>query len=169
MRKWYAALYVVTLLCASARAQDTFKKPQRSGYFFVAPGGISANVKVFSEPSVQFGGGFEGFIYRGFGFGIDGGALRVASDQPKHWAADVCLDAIYNFQRSSSQKLSPFVMGGITLASAFDVCCGYNFGGGIQYWLGKHYGLRIEFRDHARVGALHTYHDPQARIGISVR
>jgi hypothetical protein len=117
----------------------------------------------------RIGGGFQGFLYKGFGIGIDVGGLRVASDQPKHWAAILCLDGIHDFQRSKNQRLSPFVVAGITMASAFNVCCGYNFGGGVHYWAGRHYGFRIEFRDNARVGSLHTYHDPQVRIGLAVR
>ena len=169
MRKILPACFVLALFCSTASAQNEFKKPRRSGYCFVAPGAISVNV-ASSQSSFQVGGGYEGFIYRGLGIGIDGGALRVASQgTSRKWTGMLSLDAIYDFQRATKQKLCPFVAAGLTVIPEFDVGGGYNFGGGIKYWFAERYGLKVEFRFHARPGALHTYDDVQARIGLAIR
>jgi len=170
MRKIVAACFVLALFCSSAKAQNEYKKPRRSSYFFVAPGAISINVEPFRQSSFQIGGGYEGFIYRGLGIGIDGGALRVATPGTlQKWTGMLSLDAIYDFQRASGQKLCPFIAAGFTAIPQFDVGGGYNVGGGIKYWFAERSGLKVEFRFHARPGDLHTYDDIQARIGIAIR
>ena len=39
----------------------------------------------------------------------------------------------------------------------------------IAAWFHERYGLSVQFRDHARLGSLRTYHDIQFLIGLSVR
>lgn len=168
MRKLLAVPLLLGLVGSSLQAQDRFEKPRRSGYFFVAPGAVSVNVN--SQSTLQVGGGFEGFLYRGLGIGIDAGALRVSSSTAaRRWTGMLSLDAIYDFQRTTGQKFCPFVAAGFTAIPEFDVGGGYNFGGGFKYWFGERYGLRVEFRDHARPGDLHTYNDVQVRIGLAIR
>jgi hypothetical protein len=169
MRKMFAACFMFALFCGSAGAQDQFKKPWQSGYFFVAPGSISINTD--SQSSVQVGGGYEGFIYKGLGMEFDAGAFYVAPRyvNSRKWTGMLSLDAVYDFQRSDKQKLSPFIAVGLTAIPAFDVSAGYNFGGGIKYWLQERIGLKAEFRFHVRPGQLRTYQDIQSRIGVAFR
>ncbi len=168
MRKIFAACFVLALICNVAHAQNEFKKPKRSGYFFVAPGAISVNVN--SQSTLQVGGGFEAFLYRGLGIGVELGGLRVASSSASSkWTGMLSLDGVYDFQRSAKQKLCPFVAAGFTALPEFDVGGGYNFGGGIKYWFAEHYGVRVAFRAHFRPGDLHTYEDVQGIIGIAIR
>jgi hypothetical protein len=162
MKIFCSTMFIFAFLCSTAEAQDAFKKPQKSLYAFAGPGGIAVNTNS-SSSSFQYGFGFEGFLYRGLGFGIEGGALRSSCNQT--WKATMYMNLIYDFQRSAKQKLSPFVTLGPSFLQDYNVCCGMGFGGGIKYWLGKHYGVRAEFRDHIRT----PYHDPQFLVGLSIR
>jgi opacity protein-like surface antigen len=167
MRNFCLAVFILSLLCSSAEAQDAFKKPRKSFYVFAGPGRIAANTSD-SSSSFQFGFGFEGFVYRGLGLGIEGGTLRDSHNQT--WSATMYMNVIYDFQRSAKQKLSPFVAFGPSFLQGYNVCCGMHFGGGIKYSMGKHYGVRAEFRDHVRGGGTHnTYNDPQFLFGLSIR
>jgi hypothetical protein len=167
MRNFLLAVFILTLTCSSAAAQDAFKKPPKSFYIFAGSGRIAANTSS-SDASFQLGSGFEGFLYRGLGLGIELGALRNSKYQT--WNATMHGNVIYDFQRSAKQKLSPFVAFGPCFFKDYNVCCGIHFGGGIKYWMGNHYGVRAEFRDHVRGGGTHnTYNDPQFLFGLSIR
>ena len=170
MRLSCAVVLTILLMTASADAQEEFRKPKKTGFAFFAPGVIAVNVKPWNVPSYEIGGGFEGYLHKGFGLGVDAGSLYI--DDPyalKRWTYLLCVYGTYDFQRTAAQKLSPFLVAGVSLAPQFDVGGGYHFGGGVKYWFGEHLGLRLEFRDHGRVGALHIYHDVQGRIGIMFR
>jgi hypothetical protein len=170
MRASHTTFLVLIFLSGTAAAQDLFKKPQRSGYFFFAPGAISVNVPIWRTPTYEIGGGFEGFLYKGFGLGLDLGSITLVNDQAAKSRTGIgCVYATYDFQRSISQRFAPFLVAGITIAPEFSVEGGYHLGGGVKYWFAKHFGLRLEFRDHARPGNLHTYNDVQALIGIAIR
>ena len=118
---------------------------------------------------IAFGGGYEGFLHKGFGLGFDIGVGSPLSDSASGLAGILTLNAIYDFQRTANQKFCPFVAGGLTALMPNDAGGGFNVGGGVKYWFAKHAGLRIDFRFHARPGRLHTYQDVQARIGIAFR
>jgi hypothetical protein len=45
----------------------------------------------------------------------------------------------------------------------------FNFGGGVDYWMKKRVGLRIEFRDQVWSGPSQTSHFWGARFGVTVR
>lgn len=168
MRKLSIILLFLAVLSLAANAQE-FKKPKRSGFLFVAPGAIAVNAAGGGKTSVGFGGGYEGFLHRGLGIGVEFGALYVRDElATKHWAAAFSPYLTYDFQRSATQKVSPFVVIGPYVASAFQVCCGGTFGGGIKYWMTDSLGLRIEFRDNMRSG-MNNYHDIQARIALAIR
>ncbi len=168
MRNLSIILCLLTVLSLSASAQE-FKKPSRSAYFFVAPGAIAVNTTGGGQPSVAFGGGYEGFLYRGLGIGVEFGGLYVSDESStKHWAAAFSPVLTYDFQRHATQKVSPFVVFGAYMASEFQVCCGATIGGGVKYWLNDRLGLRFEFRDNVRSG-MNSYHDIQARIALAIR
>jgi hypothetical protein len=170
MRHFFTAVCVLALLGGSAGAQELSQAPRNSGYVFAAPGAISVNVSTWTESTLQIGAGYERVLFKGLGIGIDGGALGVADSQSgRHWTPAFCLNGFYEFGRTSSRKLSPFVTAGLTAVPEFDVGGGYDIGGGVKYWFDQRYGVRIEFRDHARPGQLHTYHDLQVRVGFSFR
>ena len=170
MRHCYEVICVLLLSAGAAGAQESFGESRNSGYVFVAPGAISANVSAWTVSTLQLGAGYERVLFKGLGIGIDGGPLRVGGGRSgQRWTGMFCVNGVYQFRRSSVRTLSPFVVAGLTAVPEFDVGGGYDFGAGINYLFDARYGVRIEFRDHARPGELHTYHDPQVRIALSFR
>ena len=100
-----------------------------------------------STASFQVGAGGEGLVYKGLGLGAQIGYLapfRAGGDGFGIFSAD----GSYHFQHSKL-KLVPFVIGGYSVAFRSGTSSsGGNFGGGVQYWMKDHLGLRFEFRDH---------------------
>lgn len=168
MRGVLTACFGLILVCGSAFAQGDFEKPQKSGYFFVAPGALSFNQ--VSQSSVLIGGGFEGYAYKGLGLWIEGGGLHAKSTGSRSWTGLLSLGALYNFQRRADQKVCPFISGGLTAIPEFDSTgAGFNFGGGINCWFARRVGLKTDCRFTVRPGNLRTYDDVHARIGIAFR
>jgi hypothetical protein len=164
MRYIWAVLCSLALLSDSAPGQER-SKPRASGFAFVAPGERHDT----GSSTLQVGGGGEGYVYRGLGFGGDiGGLYSHSRTGVGQWTGMISLNALYNFNSADKSKLSPFMIGGVTLIPAFDVGGGFNFGGGLQYWFHDQIGLRIEFRDHVLTG-MRYHHYPQARIAIAFR
>ena len=65
-------------------------------------------------------------------------------------------------------KVSPFVTGGYTLFFRNGTLNGYNFGGGVNYWLSGRTGLRFEVRDNV----MPDYEDTHLvgfRFGVTFR
>ncbi len=164
MRAAIVSLCLLAVVAAPAAAQVP-REPAASGYLFVAPGAISVNVSQWTRSALHLGAGYEHRVFKGLAFAIDGGPLRV-DDQ---WTGEFNLNALYQFGLGSQPRLRLFVIGGLTALPAFDVGGGIDFGGGLIYWVGKRNGLRFEVRDQARPGKLHTYHDAQVRVGVTLR
>jgi len=163
MRYFFSVFCFLTLLSGSVLAQER-NKPCGNGFFFVAPGERHDT----GSSTLGVGGGAEGYVYKGLGFGFDLGAINTASTTDvRRWAGMMSLNAIYNFNIADKSKISPFIIGGVSIAG-FDVPGGVNFGGGFQYWFHEHIGLRVEFRDHIFTG-MRSHHYPQGRIGITFR
>jgi hypothetical protein len=49
--------------------------------------------------------------------------------------------------KDEHNRVEPFVTGGYTLFFRWGAANGFNFGGGVNYWLKDHIGLRFEVRD----------------------
>lgn len=163
MKYFFSVFFFLALLSGSGLAQER-NKPRVNGFFFVAPGVRNDT----GSSTFGVGGGAEYYVYKGVGFGLDLGAINTASTTGvRHWTAMMSLNAIYNFNINDKSKVSPFIIGGASIAG-FDVPGGVNFGGGIQYWFHEHIGLRVEFRDHIFIG-MNDHHYPQGRIGIAFR
>jgi hypothetical protein len=164
MRNVLAICCFLGLLSGSGWAQERHK-PRAGGHFFFAPGQRHDT----GSSTLQIGGGGEGYVYKGLGFGGDVGALNVQSTTGvRQWTSMVSLNALYHFNSADKSRFSPFIIGGVTVIPAFDVPGGVNIGGGLQYWFRDRIGLRIEFRDHILTG-MRNHHYPQARIAIAFR
>jgi hypothetical protein len=164
MRNFLAIFCFLSLFCGSGLAQERHK-PRASGFFFVAPGQRHDT----GSSTLQIGGGAEGYVYKGLGFGADIGALRTFSTTGTgNWSGMMTLNTLYNFNTTDMSKISPFIIGGLTLIPAFDVPGGVNIGGGLQYWFRNGIGMRVEFRDHILTG-MSNHHYPQGRIAIVFR
>lgn len=151
---------ILVLIQAVAFGQSPNDK-KAWGYVFGGAGGNSGDS---STGWFQVGAGGEGLVYKGLGLGAEVGYLA-----PFRSAGDgfgiVSPDVSYHFKRSNS-KLVPFVTGGYSLAfRGGGTSSGGNFGGGVQYWMKDHLGLRFEFRDH--VFSSDSPHFYQFRVGLS--
>jgi outer membrane protein with beta-barrel domain len=160
VRRIVTAVTLLALMQAVAVAQSPSDK-RAWGYVF---GGAGGNSGGNSTASFQVGAGGEGLVYKGLGLGAEIGYLapfRAGGDGFGIFSAD----GSYHFQHSKS-KLVPFVTGGYSVAFRSGTSSsGGNFGGGVQYWMKDHLGLRFEFRDH--VFSSDSPHFYQFRVGLS--
>jgi hypothetical protein len=164
MRRFWGGICFFALFSCLGFAQERDKP--RANYFFFAAPGVRHDT---GSSTVGIGGGAEGYVYRGFGFGFDVGGINTSSTTGvRNWDGIFSLNCIMNFNPTDESRFSPFIIGGFTIIPSFDVDGGYNFGGGVQYWFHQHIALRVEFRDHLLTG-MHNHHYPQGRIGISFR
>ena len=136
-------LFALLLFPLMAIAQN-----QRTGqgYLFAAVGGVNA------ESGVTAGGGagFEKLFYKGLGAGLE---VQGYGGNPYGGGVTFSANGSYHFRTSgSSAKMVPFGTAGFSaLGSCGDSCgglTGFNFGGGVNYWITPGRGLRLEFRDH---------------------
>jgi hypothetical protein len=157
-------LGVLFLIIASGVALAQSSNQRRAwGYVFAGAGGATGSG---SEGLFTVGAGGEGLVYKGLGFGAEVGYLAPFRGAGNGFGI-LSTDASYHFDRGSS-KLVPFVTGGYSLAFRGGAASsGGNFGGGVQYWMKDHLGLRLEFRDH--VFSSDSPHEYQFRVGLSFR
>ena len=64
-------------------------------------------------------------------------------------------------------RLDPFVTGGYSAAVEEGSANMFNFGGGVNYWLHRRFGLRLEIRDHVFIDSVAHYWG--FRFGLGVR
>ncbi len=133
------------------------------GYVFFAPGAVVAGGN--SVGTAHFGGGAEALVYQGLGIGAELG-YHTPWEDFSSGIGILSINGSYNFNRT--EKLSPFVTGGYSLAFRNGHANLVNFGGGVNYWFREKLGLRLEFRDHLKTGTP-TVHYISARIGLAIR
>ena len=160
---------MIIALSAWAQAQSSAspgegKEHRGQGYVFFAPGAIVGDG--YSAATAHFGGGGEGFIYKGLGLGAEAGYLTPWQDF-ESGVGMASFNGSYHFNRD--RKLSPFVSGGYSLAFRNDTANLFNFGGGVNYWFRDRVGLRLEFRDHIDSRFSGSAHYLGGRIGLSFR
>ncbi len=136
------SLAVLVLAAASdCRAQDSPYPGQ--GYLFAAPGGIVTSGA--AAGTLQFGGGGEGFLFKGFAVGGEVGYVAPMKSSRDGFGL-LSVDGSYHFGRK--HRVVPFLTGGYSLAFRSGTANLANFGGGSTYWIGNRTGIRFEFRDH---------------------
>ena len=160
------SLALITSTLASAQAENHRYRGQ--GYIFVGEGMIQDDGL---RGNSQVGGGAELFVHRGLAVGGEMGAMGRAGEG----LGVLSTDASYHFLRySSDMKWVPFVEGGYTRTFGNNSPAPpgnlINFGVGIHYWAFRRAGLRLEFRDHARLSLLgYPAHLWGVRIGLAFR
>lgn len=165
MRRTITGLIFLMVISGAASAQTTGTSPRGWGYFVGGVGATAGNGS--STGTFQVAGGGEGLVYRGLGLGAEVGYIGPF-DQPGEGFGILSVNPSYHFRNaSSSGRLVPFVTGGFSLGFRSGTAGGGNFGGGVQYWMKDHVGLRVEFRDH--VFSSDTPHFFQFRVGLSFR
>jgi hypothetical protein len=160
---------MIIALSVGAQAQSSASSGERKehrgqGYAFFGPGAIVEDG--YSVAVAHFGGGGEGFLYKGLGLGAEAGYLTPWRDFGNGIGL-VSFNGSYHFNRD--RKLSPFVSGGYTLGFRSDTANLFNFGGGVNYWFRDRVGLRLEFRDHVYSEQSLNIHYLGGRIGFSFR
>jgi len=154
-------LFAILLLPVMAIAQN-----QRTGqgYLFAAVGGVNA------ESGVTAGGGagFEKLFYKGLGAGLE---VQGYGGNPYGGGVTFSANGSYHFRTSgSSTKMVPFGTAGFSaLGSCGDSCgglIGFNFGGGVNYWITPRRGLRLELRDHVFKPS-DPIHKWEIRVGLA--
>lgn len=162
MRRLVLVVGLLVLIPASTYAQ-TATDPRAWGYGFGAVGGTSGN----TVATLHLGGGGEGLVYKGLGLGAEVGFVSPFRDLGNR-VGILSTNVSYHFVKpASDQKLVPFVTGGFSLAFRGGASGGGNFGGGVQYWIRPHVGMRFEFRDH--VFSSDSPHLYGFRVGVSFR
>ena len=157
-------LFSFLLVCGAAEAQSTL------GYFFVAPGGISANGQ--TRAAYQVGGGVEKLLTRDIGAGGELSGMIPGHGPAKNAVGIFSVNGYYHFL--SDRKLDPYATAGYSLLFRTATANLYNVGGGLHYWFQDNLGLTLELRDQVRSGsgspansgAVHYW---GVRIGLSFR
>jgi hypothetical protein len=173
MKKLIAKTALLLLIPAMASAQSAEPRHAREGYFVF---GFGTGTGVYTHPLMwQVAGGGEPFLYKGLGVGAEAG---IVSWGPNSWfgrAVTASGDLSYHFGRHARRgKLDPFVLGGLSFVGPTEKGGGrgspaLNFGGGGNFWLADHVGLRLEFRDIAGGGYWRFDHYLSWRVGVTFR
>lgn len=162
MRKIILGFMLLILAQGAALAQGSSDR-RGWGYAVGGVGGTSGNGS--SNATFQVAGGGEGLFYKGLGIGAEVGYLAPFEATGDGFGI-FSVNPAYHFTTSSS-RLVPFVTGGYSLAFRNGSSSGGNFGGGVQYWMKDHVGLRFEVRDH--IFSSDSPHFFQFRVGLSFR
>lgn len=126
-------LILLVLLSASAFAQEGI------GYLFAAPG------RGGSSATVQGGVGGE-MVWQYLGIGSDISYLAPQTSFSSGvgvWSLDPSL----HYKRHEDSRIDPYFSGGYTLLFRGGVHSGGNFGAGLNWWIARDVGLRVELRD----------------------
>jgi hypothetical protein len=176
MKKLIVRAALLLLVPMLASAQDADHVYHVEGYSFFAgarsgTGSFQWGSSTISLPSgsvsnsPQFGGGGEGFVYKGLGLG--GELLRSTQSWEgatlNTWIGSV--NVSYHTRPSTkNRKLEPFVTGGYSFFSVpgtgLGIANGGNFGVGINIWPKDHAALRLEIRDDVGGRDLSVEFDP---------
>jgi hypothetical protein len=136
---------------------------QRSnGYWYAAPGGATSDGN--TGATIHLGGGVEIALPKGFGAGVEGGAVGSTQNYTDSVLGVVSINGYYHFRQSRSIRTDPFVTGGYSLFFRRGTANLGNFGGGVNYWFTPTLAFRAEFRDHAHVDGIHFW---GFRLGLS--
>ena len=173
MKTLIAKTALLLMVPALASAQNADHPYRGQGYFFFGWG--TGTPSFFQHPLiVHGGGGGEGFLYKGLGFGAEAGYASWGGYYAKAWTASG--DFSYHFRRHARPGgVDPFVLGGISFVGPTMVGGGRgspagNFGGGANLWLAKHAALRFEFRDIVGATQFWSYsHYISFRVGMTFR
>ena len=166
-----AALLLLVPPLASAQSPDNQYRGQ--GYVFFGWG--TGTPSYFVHPFIEHvGGGGEGFLYKGLGFGAEAGYATWGGCCNSAWIASG--DFSYHFGRHARRgRVDPFVLAGVSFVGPTQVGGGRgspagNYGGGANLWIAKHAALRLEFRDVVDATQFWSYtHYISWRAGMTFR
>jgi hypothetical protein len=135
------------------------------GYLFVAPGALS--VRGTASGTIQIGGGGELAIVKGVSAGVELSALGPTDGFADDVQGVASFNGYYHFVHDKTARFDPFVTAGYSLFFRRGTENLFNFGGGMNYWLTQHLGLRLEVRDQVYSPDLVTLHFWGVRVGVT--
>jgi hypothetical protein len=140
--KYFAAVATLLVLSGLCFAQSS---DARKGWGYVVGGAVAP--KESSEPTLfNVAGGGEWLLNKGLAVSSE---LGYIGSNGGSGAGLFSGNLSYHFGGSdANRRLVPFVTGGYSLGFREFAVSGGNFGGGVQYWMNKHVGLRFEVRDY---------------------
>ncbi len=120
---------------------------------------------------VHVGGGAEGRLTNRFALGGELGVLKPVSNREAITTGLASGTPAYHFiSRESSRKIDPFIDGGVSLLFGRGGAVAFHYGGGLNYWIHRRVGLRLEFRHHLwSPEAGEAIHLVGFRIGLTFR
>lgn len=148
---------------------------QQSGSYVYAFGGpVVVPQSAFTRWDGSFlhvGGGGEGRLTDRFALGGELGVLKPLTNRYAVTTGLASVTPAYHFiPRDSNRKIDPFVDGGLSLLFGSGGAIAVHYGGGVNYWVGRRMGLRLEFRHHLwSPEAGEAIHLVGFRIGVTFR
>ena len=157
-----------------ASAQNADHQYRGQGYFFFGLGTRTSPGSSRLGVIEHLGFGGEGFLYKGFGVGVEAGYAHWGPYADQAWTGSG--DASYHFRRSAPRGgVDPFVLIGVTgyfPASEGRGAPAGNFGGGVNIWVRERAALRLEARDHVNPDNGNGWpgtHYVSFRVGLTFR
>jgi hypothetical protein len=139
-----------------------------TGYLFAGPVGISNSIYTrWQGTMVHVGGGGENSIGEHFTIGGEAGALFPSTEFGRPAALLSVNPAVYF--RGGRQRIDPFITGGAGVLTSGGAAFLWNIGGGLNYWIGRHFGIRAELRNNIWPAEGINMHLVGARFGIAFR
>jgi hypothetical protein len=144
------------VLAYNAEASDN------SVYLYEGPGFVSGTGP--TDFNLNIGGGAEASLKNGFGVGADVGYTFLNNTKG---FGSFSPGVVYKFQ--PSKKLVPFIDGGYALLFRDDTLNAVYFGGGVNYFISKNVGLRLEVRDNIATDKPENFNLMQFKVGVLFR
>jgi hypothetical protein len=144
-------IITLTLLLVFSISLPAISQIPRS-YFYVVGGPVVVPQSAYTRWNgdfVQVGGGGEGRLAERFALGADVMVLLPVTNEYALTTGVLSFTPAYHFARGNKKsKLDPFVGGGLSGLVSRGGAVTIHYGGGANYWLNRHLGLRFEFRHH---------------------
>jgi hypothetical protein len=120
---------------------------------------------------IHVGGGGEARLTNRFGLGGELGVLKPVTNQYAITTGLASVTPAYHFfARGSNRTFDPFVNGGFSVLFGSGAGAAIHYGGGLNYWVRRRIGLRLEFRHHVwSPEAGEAIHLVGFRIGLAFR
>ncbi len=162
-------LTTLVLLCTSVAASA-----QPSGsYGYVLGGPLVVPRSVFTRwdgTFVYVGGGGEARLASRFGLGGELGVLKPVTNQYATTTGLASVTPAYHFlPRLLNRRVDPFVGGGFSALFGRGSGAAFHYAGGVNYWMFRRIGLRLEFRHHLWYPEGETVNLVSFRVGLTFR
>lgn len=163
---------LTTLLFLGASVAASAQPSGNYGYVFGGPVVVPQSAFTRWDGSfVHVGGGGEGRLTDRFGMGGELGVLKPVTNRDAITTGLASVTPAYHLiPRNSNRKADPFVDAGLSVLFGRGSGVAVHYGGGLNYWVRRRIGLRLEFRHHLwSPEAGEAIHLVGFRIGLTFR